>query len=301
MTALWVDTDFGFDDLWALLVLRRLNVSVAGLSLVAGNTPLAQVVRNALGAVRAYGFDMPIWSGADRALNGSNETAENILGPKGMRSRGSHLPEINGQVPSGGVEALKDWLLNTGVTSDRSVLALGPLTNIAQLILRAPDAARRITRLVWMGGSSGRGNHTPEAEFNAWADPEAVRIVARAGMPFDIVDLELCRSVLFGPDDMPATDPLTADLLGGYLDIALSRGRPSMAIYDPTAAVAFGDPHLLCFTPCEVDVITTRGSSYGATRLSADGSGKCRVAIKANPDLARFCLDALTGELRNGA
>ena len=111
MTPIWVDTDFGFDDLWALLVLRRLNMRVAGLSLVAGNAPLAQVIRNALGAVRAYGFDAPIWSGAECALSGSRNTAESVLGPNGMRTRGRFLPNVDGTVPSGAVSALKNWLL----------------------------------------------------------------------------------------------------------------------------------------------------------------------------------------------
>ena len=93
MSTLWVDTDFGFDDLWALLVLRKLGARVAGISLVAGNAPLTQVISNALGAQKAYGFDALIFAGADRPLYRNAETAERILGPRGMLSRGQHLPD----------------------------------------------------------------------------------------------------------------------------------------------------------------------------------------------------------------
>ena len=89
---LWVDTDFGFDDLWALLLLRHLQVPVAGVSLVAGNAVLPQVEENAMGAKAAFGFDWPLYLGADAPLVRAQETAERVLGPKGMQSRGAHLP-----------------------------------------------------------------------------------------------------------------------------------------------------------------------------------------------------------------
>ncbi|MDA4847557.1 nucleoside hydrolase [Hoeflea poritis] len=297
MTAIWVDTDFGFDDLWALLVLRRLNVRVDGISLVAGNASMGQVVKNALGAALAYGFDTPIWRGSQEPLERELETAGRILGPTGMRSRGRTLPDPVGQVQHGAVTALQDWLVGGTEEQSRDILALGPLTNIARLIQSAPEAARRITRLVWMGGGNGAGNHTRYAEFNAWADPDAARIVANAGLPLDIVDLTLCRTVVFGPDDLPVTDPLTADLLGGYLDIALERGRPAMAIYDPTAAFALADEHHLHFEPRALSVTTEPGDRYGETTFVPDSGSRTRLAIDASPQLAAMCLSALAGEV----
>ena len=102
MSAIWVDTDFGFDDLWALLVLRHFGVAVAGVSLVAGNTPLPRVVANAMGACAAYGLKWPLWQGAAKPLKRTQETAERILGPEGMRSRGAKLPASRAEAPSQG-------------------------------------------------------------------------------------------------------------------------------------------------------------------------------------------------------
>ncbi len=290
MSAIWVDTDFGFDDLWALLLLRRMGCDVAGVSLVAGNATLDRVAANAGGAIAAYGLNWPMWQGADRPLHRAPETAARILGPTGMLSRGQTLPDAP-PPPEGALAALGDWL---GSGAPKTLLALGPLTNIATLLQQTPARAARIARLVWMGGSAGRGNHTAQAEFNAFADPEALDIVLTSGVPLDIVDLEFCRAVTFGEPDMPATDPLTADLLGGYLDIALSRGRPGMAIYDPLAALAVAQPDKVAFAPCQVQAVTTRGDSYGAIRVTPVPASPVRIATGASPDLARLCLDALS-------
>jgi len=291
MTGLWVDTDMGFDDLWALLLLRRLGMETAGVSLLAGNAPLPRVVANARGAAHAYGLRTPLYAGAAAPLHRTPETAEQVLGPRGMRSRGRHLPAIRGDGPlPDAVSALAAWLESGPL---RTVLALGPLTNLATLIRTVPAAARNIGRLVWMGGSSGPGNHSAHAEFNALADPEAAEIVAGAGLPFDVVDLTLCRRVTFGQRDMPPSDPLTSDLLAGYMDIALGRGRNRMAIYDPVAALAAVQPELFRFEPVAMDVSTAPGEHYGATRFRLIAGGPVRLAIRVTPDAAAICLGAL--------
>lgn len=289
----WVDTDYGFDDLWALLVLRRAGRDVAGISLVAGNAPLPRVIANACGAARAYGFTAPLHAGADRPLVRAPETAERILGPRGMLTRGRHLPEVeSADVPADAVAALAAWLTSEA-PGPRDVLALGPLTNIALLLDTHPEAARRITRLVWMGGSAGRGNHSALAEYNALADPEALARVAGAGLPFDVVDLTFCRLAQFGPADLPRCDPLTADLLGGYLDIGISRGRAGMAIYDPVAALALARPDAIEFERHRMEVSTTPDETYGATTFTADTRSRTRLAVGALEDIALLCLAAL--------
>lgn len=300
MTAIWVDTDFGFDDLWALLLLRHFGRQVAGVSLVAGNTALPQVVANAMGAKEAYGFDWPVWQGATKPLRRRQETAERILGARGMVSRGRHLPEPVGDAPpEDALNALRHWL-ETCDDTRRVVLALGPLTNIALFLRKFPALAGQIERLVWMGSSTGAGNHTPFAEFNAFADADALASVLEAGLNVDIVDLCFCRQMTFGPKDLPEADELTRDLLGGYLDIALSRGRSRMAIYDPLAALAVAAPDTITFAPCYIDVSTGVDERYGATKFVSAVNAPTRVAAAANADLSRLCLDALKREAVHG-
>jgi purine nucleosidase len=297
MTILWVDTDFGFDDLWALLLLRHYDVEIAGISLVSGNAPLPQVAAKALGARQAYSLNIPMWAGADRPLKRNPVSAKRILGPTGMQSRGMHLPEVETMtVPTGAVLAMSEWLQSAARNEPRDMLALGPLTNIAMLVRAAPQAAQNISRLVWMGGSNGSGNHTAAAEFNALADPEAVQIVADAGIPLDVVDLMICRQVTFGADDLPVTDQLTADLLGGYLDIGLSRGRRGMAIYDPIAALAAISPEMFDFEIRRLEISTNPDETYGATRFLPAVDARTRLVVRPGPDTAKMCLDALSKE-----
>jgi inosine-uridine nucleoside N-ribohydrolase len=299
VTGIWVDTDFGFDDLWALLLLRHLGCRVAGVSLVAGNVPLPQVAKNAVAAKAAYGFDWPLLQGASRPLMRKPETAVRILGPTGMRTRGRRLVATGqGLPPPGAVEALANWICSPPA-APRQILALGPLTNIAHFLNTYPGLADRIDRIVWMGGSAGPGNHTAFGEFNAVADAEALDKVIKANLPLDVVDLTFCRTVTFGPNDLPSADPLTLDLLGGYLDIALERGRPGMAIYDPLAALAIAQPESILFQPCAMTVVTDATEAYGATTFSATGSRTRRSVESAGP-LARLCLDALESEVTLG-
>lgn len=296
MSTFWIDTDFGFDDLWALLILRRLGAQVAGISLVAGNTPLPQVVANALGSRKAYGFDAPVYAGADRPLVRVPETAERILSTRGMSSRGQHLPDGGGLTETTQANAaLQNWLRSAKQGERRDIVAIGPLTNIAHLIQGMPDLAQTITRIIWMGGSDGAGNHSPLAEFNALADPEAAEIVAQAGIALDVVDLMFCRSVTFGPDDQPHCDDLTRDLLGGYLDIALTRGRSKMAIYDPAAALVACKPDAFTYRHCDMRVSTTADATYGQTTFTQNDGGLTRLVVGTTINAADVCLDALTG------
>lgn len=299
MSDLWVDTDMGFDDLWALLLLRHLGCDVAGVSLVAGNAPMRQVASNAAAARLAYGFGWPVWQGAPLPLRGGAETAAGILGPTGMRTRGRQLePRDQDLPPKGAVKAMRAWLKSMSDAA-KEILALGPLTNIAQLLNAEPDLPRQIERVVWMGASTGAGNHTAAAEFNAYADAYALERVAAAGLRLDIVDLVFCRQVTFGPGDMPGTDPLTHDLLGGYLDIALERGRPAMAIYDPLAAVAVADPDRIAFQPCTLSVDTGGTDIHGATIVTPVETSPIRYAVGGADGLAALCLSALDGERAN--
>jgi len=286
--SIWVDTDFGFDDLWALLVLQAGACAVDGVSLVAGNTPLDQVMRNALAARSTFGAHWPLFAGAAAPLVRPLETAQRVLGPQGMPSRGQVLPPVDEQpLPPAG-PAIRAWLDTPQPRFE--VLALGPLTNLASL---APNDLAKIDRIIWMGGSAGPGNHSPHAEFNALVDPEAAARVAASGVRLDVVDLQICRKVTFGPQDMPSNlGPLLSDLLGGYLDIALTRGRDQMAIYDPLAALAVSNPAAITFAPHLLSVDTSGTATYGKTTFSAASGGPVSLAVDVTPDAAALCLRA---------
>jgi len=279
MTApLWIDTDMGFDDMLAIMMVARAGRPVAGCSLVFGNTRFDQVRRNAAAMAAFLGWSFPICPGAQRAMLGETVTAEHVLGETGLPTRGRHLPSASVRdKETSAFTALSRWLEDVDTPVD--ILALGPLTNIAILALARPDLLATISRITWMGGGATRGNHTPSAEFNAFADPEAAAVVLSSDVPFRMVDLDLCRQVTVSADDLAPLGECSGeraamlyDLFGGYIDIGLSRGRPSMALYDPVAAAAVVDETAVTFKQAAIAVETcgrlTRGRTVVDDRIT---------------------------------
>ena len=298
--SVWVDTDMSVDDVFALLLLEAAGVTVAGLSLGFGVAPLPRARRNAAGAAAAFGWRVPMHEGADRAILGGREHATRILGETGIRSRGLTLPEVEAPPLPPALPALTAWL---EAQPQATILALGPLTNLAVLALARPDLLPRIERIVWMGGGVTSGNHTASAEYNAIADPEALAILIARGVPIRMIDLDACRRVQIAEEDVTAlraapgpNAALLADLLGGYLDIALERGRPTMALYDPVAAAALVRPDLFRFRSVRLDAELTGQHTRGRTVVETRNPETHNAEIAEDLDAAAvkaLCLDAL--------
>lgn len=268
----WIDTDMGFDDIAAILVVQSSGLAIDGVSLVFGNTTLQAVCGNAAGAVAAFGWSMPIHQGSAKPVLGALETAQSILGDSGIPTVGQSLPDAPALPKSDAFAALCGWLEGEG---EKRILALGPLTNIAALCLARPDLAARISDLTWMGGGVTSGNHTASAEFNAFADPEALAIVLSHGLPLRMVDLDACRKVTASPVDvLPIRNAggknaaLIADLLEGFIGIATRRGRAAMALYDPVAAVAFTSG-LIGWRQARIDIELHSALTRGRTVVEA--------------------------------
>jgi purine nucleosidase len=301
----WIDTDMGFDDIAAILVVLHAGLPIDGISLVFGNTPMEQVKRNAAGAVEAFGWTMPMHAGRSAPVMGMLETAQGILGETGIPTIGCAFLRSD-ELPQGNAfSSLCKWLEET--PPPRRILALGPLTNIAALALARPDLAARIDELTWMGGALTRGNHTASAEFNAFADPEAVAIVLAHGLPLRMVDLDFCRKVLATPSDVASVRnaggrnaALIADMFAGFIDIAVSRGRPAMALYDPAAAVALVRPELVTWQQAwigmECTSALTRGRTIVETRAT-HASFNAQFASDCDADeVKKLIMAALTWE-----
>ncbi|NSZ65638.1 nucleoside hydrolase [Agrobacterium tumefaciens] len=300
----WIDTDMGFDDIAAIMVVQSAGLAIDGISLVFGNATLDAVCSNAAGAVAAFGWSMPIHQGRAKPVLGALETAQCILGDSGIPTVGRSLPEAPALPQSDAFTALCGWLEGAG---EKRILALGPLTNIAALCLARPDLVARISDLTWMGGGVTSGNHTASAEFNAFADPEALAIVLSNGLPLRMVDLDVCRKVTASPADvLPIRNAggknagLIADLLEGFIGIATRRGRPAMALYDPVAAVGFTSD-LLGWRHTRIDVelhaALTRGRTVVEPRADKVAAFNAHFADTVNAEAAKaVVLEALRRE-----
>jgi inosine-uridine nucleoside N-ribohydrolase len=194
-TPIVLDCDPGHDDAIALLLaLASPELVLLGVATVAGNQTLEKTTANALRVLEAVGrSDVPVAAGADRPLVREPFVAAYVHGESGLD--GPTLPPPRGKpLP---VHAV-DFLAERIAASEEAVtlLATGPLTNVALLVARYPDAAARLRRVVLMGGAIAEGNVTPAAEFNIWADPEAAARVFASGLDLTMVGLDVTHQAL---------------------------------------------------------------------------------------------------------
>ena len=186
-----IDTDTASDDAVALIMaVRWPAVEVKAVTVVAGNVPVEQGIRNALYTLELCGSHTPVYRGAAAPLRRELVTAEFFHGEDGLGDRGYPAPArraANGDAAEIIVETVRE---NAGIV----LVTLGPLTNLARALELAPNLTVHVGRCVVMGGAACTvGNVTPAAEFNFWVDPDAARIVLRSGLPIELVGWELCR------------------------------------------------------------------------------------------------------------
>ena len=311
--AVAIDTDPGIDDALALiLAFRSPELSVELITTVAGNVPVRQGTENArrLLTLIAPGSAPPVAMGAARPLVRRLYTARDVHGSDGLggmsRIRG---PSGNVRFPISAPRAERDAAGRLVELARRrgdslTVVALGPLTNIAAALRRDAEAMRGIRRLVVMGGAVRvPGNVTPCAEFNIFVDPDAAQEVMESGIPITLVPLDATRQVRLtrerlrrhlGTSRKPlatAMRALTRDLLSGSL------GREGFPMHDPLAVASVIVPGLLRTEPFPMRVEIRGADTLGMTVADRRGpagaqSGWHRVDVATGVD-ARSALDLL--------
>ena len=193
-----IDTDPGQDDAVAILLALASpdEIEVLGITAVAGNVPLTLTERNARIVCELAGRpDMAVFAGCDAPLKRPLVTAEHVHGKTGLDGPALAEPEM----PLQATHAV-DFIVETlraEPAGSVTLCPLGPLTNIAEALARAPDIAPRIGGIVLMGGAYFEvGNITPAAEFNIYVDPEAAEIVFRSGVPLTVMPLDVTHKAL---------------------------------------------------------------------------------------------------------
>lgn len=193
-----IDTDPGQDDAVAILLALASpeDIEVLGITCVAGNVPLALTSKNARIVCELAGHpEVKVYAGCDRPLGRELVTAEHVHGETGLN--GPVLPDP--VMPLQEQHAV-DYIIETlGAAAPKSVTLcpLGPLTNIATALQRAPEIADAVQEIVLMGGAYFEvGNITPTAEFNIYVDPQAADIVFKSGIPIVVMPLDVTHKAL---------------------------------------------------------------------------------------------------------
>ena len=310
---LLVDTDSAvFNDdaaALAMLVRRRDLFEILGVTVVAGNHTVPQGAEHMLHLLELTGAaDVPLHLGAHAPLVNTAERAarwETEWGP--IAFKGAFRAATGVQPPHGGRFAATRPRSSDAVTfliesverhpDQVTLVALGPMTNVALALRRRPDLAPRIRSLVFMGGNARvPGNVTPAAEFNFWFDPEAAAAVLAAPIPrvvmfgLDITNHAPLHKTLF--DRIVAVDtPLTRLMrhdMGSRFE-----GNPAATSYvwDCITAAWLIEPSIVTVSErLSIKVDTTFGPTYGATLVDAGESGETgrRVQVMLDLDVEPF-------------
>lgn len=268
-----IDCDPGVDDAIALLLAfaSPAEFDLLGLTIVAGNVPLALTQANARRLCHlAQRTDVPVYAGCPRPLLRSLVTAEEIHGSTGLG--GVDLPEPTMPLQSQhAVAFLIDRL--TRPSAPVTLATLGPLTNLAVALIQCPEIAEGIEQVVMMGGSLGPGNITPAAEFNIYADPHAAKVVVDAGLPLTMIGLDVTHQVLTTPGRLAALENLgtpvgqtAAALLSHYgqidVDVHHLNAPP---LHDPCVIAYLLRPDSFTGRPMRLDVETEGTLCLGRT------------------------------------
>ena len=243
-----LDCDPGHDDALAILLAAASPlIDLVAITTVAGNQRLEKVTLNARRVCSVARIaHVPVVAGCDRPLVGPGVVAEEIHGVSGLD--GPEWDEVT--VPEDPRHAV-DLLVDEGLRGGLTVIATGPLTNVATALLREPRLAHHLDRVVTMGGAVGLGNWTPSAEFNIYADPEAADVVFRAGIPVTLVPLEVTHQAIATPQVMERI----ADLGNRVARLVVEL----IAYFEETYRRVFGFAHPPVHDPCAVAAVIDAG------------------------------------------
>jgi len=276
-TPIILDCDPGHDDAIALmLALASPELELLGVTSVSGNQTLPKTTANALRVLELVGrSEIPVHAGADRPLVREQHVAADVHGESGLD--GPDLPPPHTEPRAGhAVDFLADTIRQH--EGALTLVATGPLTNVALLLALHPDV--RPDRLVLMGGSIGEGNTTPAAEFNIWADPEAARRVFDGGLDVTMLGLDVTHRALITDEHRERlraagnVGRVAAELLDFYGRFHRQRypdldGAP---LHDPLCIAHLLVPGLVETRPARVDVDC--GWEQGRGRTNVDWRGR---------------------------
>jgi pyrimidine-specific ribonucleoside hydrolase len=289
-----LDCDPGHDDALAItLALARPELRVLGITTVGGNSPLPNTTRNALRVLALLGrSDVPVAAGAERALLRESWIPVDFHGESGLD--GADLPEPAASPRPEGALALTEALV---AASDRPVtlVATGPLTNVALLLRARPRIRGGIERICLMGGSLGEGNTTAAAEFNVWQDPEAAAIVFGSGIPVSMMGLDVTHRALFLEPDVARLEALGTRIARVWVDLLRffavyhrhRYGWDGSPIHDAVALAHLAVPGLVMTELLRVDVETAGELTRGRTVADREGLRGLRANVEAGVDVDR--------------
>ena len=279
MKKMILDCDPGHDDALAILLAAGdPAIDLLAITTVGGNQTVKKVTRNALAVCSIANVDVPVAAGADRPLVRELSVAPEIHGETGLD--GPELPPVTKSLDERhAVDLIIDTVL--GHPGEVSLVATGPLTNIALAVRREPKLIDHAAEIVLMGGSFTRGNWTPAAEFNIWVDAEAAQVVFSAGWrKLTMVGLDVTHQALATPsvrEEIRAIGTPLSQYVDELLDYfaqsnADHQGFEYPPVHDPVCVAALINPAVMAIREAFIAVETKGEWTYGMTVTDFTGT-----------------------------
>lgn len=298
------DSDGGVDDAQALILLVANGKTPDLITTVFGNVGLEQATTNLLATLAMLKVDVPVHKGADRPLTQPIIDAKYVHGDDGLG--GARRPDKQALPASDdAIGVLRRTFGDAAAKGEKvDILMIGPLTNLALALRLEPSIIDGIGMLTIMGGNVyGRGNTTPAAEFNIYADPEAAHVVLTAGVETVVVPWEPCTThfmegprvdVLFESIASSPMHDFSRALAAHARHNSVSRGNPDRFLYvDPLAAAVVIDPSMVTKSVlASSSVALAPGITRGMTLVDPSGRlGTPKITFVEEVDVAK--VDAL--------
>lgn len=271
-----LDGDPGHDDAiaWVLANASPL-LDIRAVTSVSGNQTIEKTTYNAGRILALIGLDVPLAPGRSKPLCGEAFHAPGVHGASGLD--GAALPE-----PKRAPLEMDACTLMAKVLSESAkqvaIVATGPLTNVAALLLTYPRVKEKIRLISFMGGGLQHGNWSPAAEFNMLVDPEAADVVLKSGLPLKMAGLDVTERALVFPEDFARVRALgnpvsrvVADWLDFFYDFHRRIGYTGAPVHDAVAVTALERPDLLTTKKLYVAVETVGDYCRGATVANWNG------------------------------
>lgn len=287
-----LDGDPGHDDAIAWMLAKAMpELEILAVCSVAGNQTIEKTTYNTRRICALLGIGAPIAKGAVKPILADAVTAGNWHGESGLD--GPKMPEPDQELCSLSAPALMKEVIDRS-TDPVVIIATGPLTNVAELLICHPEVKDKIAKISIMGGGLQYGNWTPAAEFNILEDPEAADIVFRSGIFLQMCGLDVTEKAMINPEDITAirsqgnqVSEIVAQWVEFFISHPMDIGYAGAPVHDPCAVLSLVHPEMFEFHDYEVEIELDGEYTRGETVCDFNGCLEKKPNVHCVTDIDR--------------
>lgn len=292
-----IDCDPGVDDAIAIILANnKKELDILAITSVSGNVGIENTTYNARLMAGLLKMDTEVARGADCPLINETHLAATVHGKDGLAGKASQFDKsiLHDLSESFAVDLMAEKLRNS--KEKVTIIAIGPLTNIAILLKAHPDLKEKIEKISIMGGSITEGNTTSKAEFNFYADPHAAHVVFNSNVPIVLAGLNVTLSACITKEEIKSIYDKNTELSKFAAEIIAGYNKGDTALHDPVAVLAVTNPEIMEFKDYCVNIETEGRYSSGMSFTDERREHKmpCNCSVITKIDREKFAKEILS-------